>query len=369
MFNYPAWDDLVVPLNTGTSRADGIRRVLAYINHCHTFPAPCPCHGLGSLKDFLERADKEITEHHHKRGESIINKDSITHRHAISSILEIPAEHKKEVKELTDWSYQEGETRRQTQHLYHLFEGLRYPKDDTPIVHSNPFDYFPPGYKKCNCGECLVSIQTVINDANDNSIEWDMDTYPISPLGKQWYKQFCSKVGFDFHPSGCLCDRCKAVEILCDKFMQICPSLAGEFNSKFLNCRKDLTSATKSGLGLTTGMNPIFPFLSHRMLQNVALEELVNASGTSEDLMIRLSIHKKKYDIYEIMTLFDGKTLKAFCKKNLKELKLNKGNKYMITEITTFLNNAQDKAGRRICSDAWTVVLDFLGKSWIDIYI
>jgi hypothetical protein len=105
------------------------------------------------------------------------------------------------------------------------------------------------------------------------------------------------------------------------------------------------------------------------MLQSIALEELVNASGTSEDLMLRLSVYKEKYDIDEIVTLFNGKTLKAFCKKNLKGLKLNKGNNFMISEITKFLNNAQDKAGRRICSDAWTVVLDFLGKSWTDMYI
>jgi len=340
---------------------------------------------LNDRPEFVRRAPIEIQEHWKSGQTSTINRDSMTHWHPISNIPEIPTESAKEFDELkTKFQLQSatgsGPSLQTALDIYYLFpstrdlfNGLRYPLDDKPMVHPNPFDYFAPGYKKCICGLCLIKLQTMINDANDNTIKWDErvvnDWQALVTAREPEYKHFCSKFGIDFHPGDCNCHRCCAVSGLVPNFRHICPLELPHFKLKFMNIRKDIESAVKSGIGLTTVMNPIFPFLSHRMLQLVSIEELLDASGTSQDLMIRLSTHKKKYDIDEIMTLFNGKTLKAFCKKNLKGLKLNKGNKYMTVEITDFLNKAQDKAGRKICSDAWGNVLDFLGKSWMELHI
>ena len=243
-----------------------------------------------------------------------------------------------------------------------LFSGYTY-TTETVTVRTDPMEYFAPGYKKCDCGHCIALVEKNIRNANDSSVDWGKDTYPI-PLWKQEYKEFCTECRIEFHPAYCYCSRCRSVSYL--SYHHTCPMYICNHQTRYKNARGDVSSAVRSGLGLTHDVNPMLPFLSHRMLQLLASSDQLNAGGSSVELIDVLSKHKKKYVVEDIMVLFDGKTLKAFCKKNMKHVKLNKGNKHMASQITVFLTKAQDKAGRRICSDAWSIVLDYLGKSWME---
>lgn len=294
-----------------------------------------------------------------------INNDSLTHLTPICHNGDIPEEYEQDFKDVKLSLSVDG---RSTQYL---FGGFRYPMDNKAMVLENPLDYFAPGYKGCsaNCRfGCENVFKRLIRNANDNTLKWSgRDTFS-APLWKPEYKQFCINVGSDFHPKTCYCQRCWAIRRLSRDFRFICPCYHSSFDAKYDEARKNVGAAIQSGLGLDYVTNPIFPFLSHRMLQQLATKEGLTAAGTSADLMSSLSRHRKKYDVDEIMLVFDQKSLKAFCKRYLKNVKLNKGKKHMIRYICNFLEQAQDKAGRKICSDSWVNVLDFLGKSWIELY-
>ena len=246
---------------------------------------------------------------------------------------------------------------------YGLFDpqAFRYSIGE-PTVRTDPMEYFPSGYKKCECGHCIAEVNELIHAANDTTVDWGKDDYPL-PLWCEQYTHFCTDVGIDFHPRFCRCSRCRAVRNLHNN--RVCFVYKARRRCQYENAVADVSSAVRSGLGLSHGGNPMLPFLSHRMLQQVASAEQLNASGSSVQLINGLNNHKDKYDIEDIVKFFSGKTLKSFCKKNIKQVKLNKGNKYMTSNITVFLKNAQDRAGRKICSDAWSIVLDFLGKEWL----
>ncbi len=230
---------------------------------------------------------------------SNVNNTSITHHSPICHNGDIPEAYKKDFDNVKLCLSVDGRSPQ------YLFGGFRYPMDKNKLmVLANPLDYFAPGYKGCSpfCRlSCEKRVKDLISNVNDHTIEWGGRDTCALPLWMAEYKDFCRDVGSDFHPKTCYCGRCYSMRKLLREFRYICPHYYRSFDAKYNEVRKNVAAAIQSGIGLDYVTNPIFPFLSYRMLQQLAKKVGLNASCTSGDLMSSHSMLCNNYEINEII--------------------------------------------------------------------